>query len=351
MNFQFSFFKESEDTCFEHLKSPMSVEGMFFNARNTVSSFILILILFLIFNNKVFAQQVDLAISPPLLETIIKPGKSIMIAYRLQNFGDPAILTARVLPIEPKDNLGNVSIRPEFEGPIRFSLDNADRELEKPFLIKTENSSQLLLRIRVPEGTPNGDYYYVLLAEAQPPPTVEGIGTARAKVSIGSNILITVTDSGTVEVKGKVTLFDVISRLKFNLFGNIIRLVDSTDKIPVVLIVDNSGRNMFKPEGKITLQGNFGEKAAYDIVPENILAQSQRLLTASPSAEINSTLVLSGFFVGRYRLSADIDFGENSPRIFASASFVALPFKFLLALLTTAAIGIFIIRRFKDGNE
>ncbi len=298
------------------------------------------------------AQQVDLAISPPLVKTIIKPGKSIMVAYRLQNFGDPTIITVKVLPFTPKDYLGNIQIQETFEGPIRFSLDNADLQMEKPFLLKTGDSAQLLLRIRIPEGTPDGDYYYSLLAESQPPPTVEGIGTARAKVTIGSNILITVTESGQVDVKGKVALFDIISRLKFDFFGRVIRLTDSTDKIPVVLIIQNSGKNAFQPEGKIILQGNLGEKASYDIVPANVLAQSQRLVTATPSAEINSpaSLVLSGFFIGYYRLSTSIDFGENSPRIFASTSFVAIPIKFIIGLVIAIAAGIFIVKRMKDDE-
>lgn len=305
---------------------------------------------FLLLTFPVKAQQVDLAISPPLLKTIIKPGKSIMIAYRIFNYGDPVIMTAKVLPFSAKDNVGNVQIQPEFEGPIRFTLDNADRQLNTPFFLKTSDSVQLLLRIRIPEGTPNGDYYYTLLAETEPPPSIEGIGSARTKASLGSNILITVTDSGMIDVKGKVAFFDIVPRIKFNLFNRLIRLVDSTDKIPVVLIVQNLGKNMFKPEGEITLQGNFGEKATYDIVPENVLAQSQRLLTATPSAKIitSTSMVLSGFFVGNYRLNTSVDFGENSPRIFASTSFVALPFKFMLALLIAVAVGIFISRRFRD---
>ena len=74
-----------------------------------------------------------LSISPPLLELFIKPGKAIMIAYRLENLGDPTFLNLKILPFEAKDNLGNIRIKPEFEGPVRFSLDNADLTLDQPF--------------------------------------------------------------------------------------------------------------------------------------------------------------------------------------------------------------------------
>ncbi len=306
----------------------------------------------LLTTNYIFAQQISLSISPPLLKVFMKPGKSIMVAYRVENIGDPSIMSAKVLPFEPKDNTGAIQIKDEFEGPIRFSLDNADIAFEKPFFLKTRDSQQLLLRIRVPDGAPVGDYYYTVLAETQPPPILEGAGSAGAKATIGSNILITVTNSGVVDVKGRVGLFDVLARYTFNFFGNKLKIFDSNDKIPVVLIVRNQGKNLFTPEGEIVLKGNFGERARYDIIPQNVLAGSERLMIASDSAEIEYkqpvTLMLSGFFVGLYKLSTTLNFGENSPNIFGAVSFIAIPFKLVIGFLIALAIGIFIVKRIKD---
>ena len=303
------------------------------------------------------AQQISLSISPPLLKVFIKPGKSIMIAYKLENNGDPAILSAKVLPFEPLDNMGNIRIKQEFEGPIRFSLDNADFVFGQPFFMKTRDSQQLLLRIRVPEGAPVGDYYYTLLAESQPPPILEGAASSGAKATIGSNTLITVTNSGRIDVKGKVALFDVLPRWKFEVGNLKFNVFDSNDKIPVVLIVENKGKNVVTPEGEIIMKGNFGEKARYEIIPQNVLAESQRLMTATPSAEIDcagracstpTSLIISGFFVGLYKLSTTLNFGENSPNIFASASFIAIPFKLLIGFVIALVIGVFIVKRIKD---
>src|SRR3990167_6911968 len=119
------------------------------------------------------AQQVSLSISPPLLELFIKPGKSIMVAYKLDNLGDPAFINLKVLPFEAKDNLGNIRIKPEFEGPVRFGLDNSDLQLERSFFLKAGGSQQILLRIRIPEKITDGDFYYSLLAETAPPTASE----------------------------------------------------------------------------------------------------------------------------------------------------------------------------------
>jgi len=125
------------------------------------------------------------------------------------------------------------------------------------------------------------------------------------------------------------------------------------------LIVENKGKNLIKPEGKIILKGNFSEKAKFDIVPQNILSQSQRLITATPSAEIDCStlskikacqspisLVIPGFFLGFYQLSTSLIFGENSPQISASTSFFAFPLKIFTGLVIVLAIAVIIIKRF-----
>ncbi len=266
-----------------------------------------------------------------------------MIAYKLDNLGDPAFINLKVLPFEAKDNLGNIRIKEEFEGPVRFSLDNSDLQLEQPFFLKAGGSQQILLRIRIPENIVDGDFYYSLLAETAPPTASEGIGSARAKATIGSNILVTISNSGNIDIKPRVVLF---STRGGSTFGRDIKVFDSADKIPLVFIVENKGKNMIKPEGQISLKGNFGETAKYDIISKNILAESQRLLEATPSAQIGrDSLVLSGFFIGKYYLSTQISFGENSPTIFGSTTFYAFPFKIMGGILLTTLIVIFIIKR------
>ena len=111
-----------------------------------------------------------------------------------------------------------------------------------------------------------------------------------------------------------------------------------------------------KPEGQIILKGSLGEKATYDIISKNILAESERLLEATPSADLSSeiyppsSLILSGFFIGKYSLSTQIKFGENSPTIFASTVFYAFPFKIMGGVLLAAIVIIIIIKRVKDED-
>lgn len=325
---------------------------------------LLVLTFFLLVAPIVRAQQITLSIYPTLLETVIKPGKSIMIAYRIGNLADPTVMKVRVLPFEPQGDTGNVIIREEESGPVRFSLDNTGLQLNDPFFLKTNESQQILLRIRIPEGAPEGDYYYTVLAETEPSPTVEGSTSSRARASIGSHILITVTSSGNRDIKGTVSFFDVLSRYTLHLFGRTVRLFDTFDAIPVVLKVSNKGSNVFKPQGTISLRGNFGETAQYDIIPYNVLRGSSRLLSATPSASVScpvrngpsycrtpTTLILSGFFLGKYTLSANVNFGEGTPNLYNSILFFALPFKFILIIGITTILALLVVKKVKEGEE
>lgn len=324
--------------------------------KKKIIIFIIVFTVLSLGTSPALAQQVSLSISPPIIQAVMKPGKSIMIAYRIENSGDPVIINSRVTSFEAKDNFGNIKLKDQATGPVRFSLDNSDLQLGNPFFLNTGGSQQLLLRIRIPDGAPEGDYYYTLLAETQPPTTVEGVSSSRAKATIGSNILITVTETGIVDIKPKITLFDVLSKFKFNIFGNTVRLFDSFDKIPVVLYLANQGNNLITPQGQITLKGNFGETASYNIISKNVLSQSQRLLEASPSAFVETetqptTLNLTGFFAGIYHVSTSVNFGDNSPTVFASTSFLAFPFKIAFGVLVTLTVTIFLVNRFSDHDD
>jgi len=323
--------------------------------KKDLISFLLLFLLLFTISKKVFSQQVSLSISPPLIETIIKPGKSIMIAYTIKNFGDPTYLKTKVVSFEPKDNQGNVRLKNDLQGPIRFELDNADLQLERPFFLRTGASQQILLRIRAPEGAPLGDYYYTLLAETIPSGNLDEKTITQAKATIGSNILITVTNSGIIEVKPKVVIFDVLN--KFKIFNKKINLFDSFDKIPVLLILENKGKNLIKPEGEIILKDSFGNQIKYQIIPKNILAESQRVIEATESSKLTEptqnpiTLVLSGFFLGPYHLSTKINFGENSPTIFANTQFFSFPFKLTVIIIFLIIIIIYLTKKLHQDEE
>ena len=299
--------------------------------------FFLYTLYFILYTSPVSAQQVSLSLSPSLIELAIKPGHSTTLRYKLNNIGDPAIVKISILPFEAKDNLGNIKISNSLQSPMHFELENVDIKFQEPFFLKNSGSEELFLGISVPDGTPAKDYYFFLLTESQPPPPQEGVANIRAKTSLASNLLITVTKEGEVEIKPKISLFEIIPKNKINLWGFRLSLFTSFEKIPVVLVVENKGKNLIKPRGEIILRGPFWQSKRFEIQPQNVLAQSQR----------QTSLELPGLFLGGYKLSSAISFGEDTPTLFASTSFVVLPIKFTILITIVIILVLFFWTKFR----
>lgn len=312
--------------------------------------FLLVLCLYLIIPGSIYAQNINLSMTPPLIETIIKPDTSIVIAYTLTNSGDPGVFMPYVRPFVPKDTYGGLVIADEFSGPIRFNLENSNIKLEEPFFLKTGQSQQLLLKVRVPQGTPEGDYYYSFLSQNVPGKLAEGGSQSIAQGAIGANVLISVTSTGVFESNAHISQLRVQAPYEFNFMGKKVALFESTDPVPVQLIVQNSGKSLIKPEGQILLTGTFGADTAYNVLPENILAQSSRLIHATPSGSLNNnektSFVIEGFHLGKYVVSASLNFGNKNQVSRVSTTFYAIPIKLMLATFAAIIIGMLIIKRF-----
>jgi len=308
----------------------------------------------LLLTSNVLAQQSSLSLSPSLTEIVIKPGYSTTQRYKLTNLGDPAIVKIRIMAMESRDSLGNINLKNKFNTPIRFELQSQTISLDEAFFLKNSSSQEFFLKVEVPEDTPQRDYYFTLIAESQPPPAQEGAVNIRAKISLGTNLLITVTTDGKVEIKPKISLFEVIPKNKIKLFGLEINLFNSLDEIPVVLTVDNRGINVIKPRGEISLRGPLWQSKRFEIKPQNVLAKSQRQLSIE-SAKISPrpyplyprTLTLSGFFFGVYKLSASISFGQGTPILYATTSFLVFPVKLFILLILLLLGATFILKKLR----
>ena len=320
--------------------------------KNIITIIIFITVIAVILPKKTLAQQVTLSLSPPIVETLIKPGKTVLIGYTVQNLADPTPLLFKIRSFSPQGDYGEMIIDDELSGPIRFSLDNTDMELEQPFLMKTSDVRQALVRIRIPDGTPEGDYYYTILAESQPAPDIGGQSSPRATATIGSNLLITVTNTGITEANGRIALFDIPSLYQLNIGATRYNLIESQSVVPVTLVVQNKGKNMVKPQGTITLRGPLSPTKSFPLIPQNILAESQRLIRTEGTLRSDDriSLKLSGFLLGSYTLSASVYFGEGSQQLFANATFIALPFRLMgvLSLLLFITFSFFYFARKKS---
>ena len=278
---------------------------------------------FILSTSLISAQSVSLSLSPTLSEIAIKPGKSVTIRYKFTNKSDPAIVRFQVKPFNSKNNT-----------PLNFELQNTDIRLEEAVFFKNSEVKDLLLQIAIPEDIAEKDYYFYFTGESLPPPIQEGTANIRAKITIRSSLLINVTKDGQVEIKPKISIFEVIPKSKLKLAGSKLNIFNSYEKIPVVLVVENKGKNLIKPRGEIIVKGPLWQSRSFIINDKNVLAGSQKKIS----------LELPGYFLGNFKISSNLTFGEGTPAVFASTSFTVLPFKFMGFLLISFLV-IFTIRR------
>lgn len=285
------------------------------------------------------AQSVDLSVNPPHIEALMKPDVSLISAITIENFGDPVVLTARVVSFEPAGDQGDRVFKDKAEGPLRFSLENADLALGEPFFLPQKKHRQLLLKIRTIENATNGDYYYTLFFKTEPP--VSDVSAGRGSAEIGANILISISDTGFLTTEGKIAQFQIVPRYKFNFFGKRFEIVEPGDEVPVILKIANVGHYLVVPDATVSLQGPYGIHMKQKMVGVNVLKQSERLLTQEEQPDckrctIPVSTVFHGFFLGKYALNADISYQNAQQKVFASTEFWALPIS-----LTKIAFGLF----------
>ncbi len=312
----------------------------------------------------VYSQQVGLSISPPLLEVMIKPGKSITKAYQLTNNSDfDLYLTPKIIPFTPADLNGNISLDHQsliINHNSFFGLQNSNIQLNQPFQLPAGSSEQLVLKVDIPQVAEEKDHYYTLLIEQAE--RGEYIGS-RHRIKIGSNLLITVSESG--QPKTDFNLAEFTALPKF---------ADLFDQIKFNITVENTGQAFFKPEGKIEIYNTLFNKkmAELEVLPENVLVNSSRKIRcmekqSSPStSEVKSadtsevfrpiSCIFSSTLPGKYK--AVITSSNESPtneRLTTNPEhqvhFYLLPFRLTLALILIILIIWQINKKMKLDNK
>ncbi len=282
----------------------------------------LFIIISLFFPKTASGQHFSLSIFPPLLEVMIQPGKSITKAYAIKNEGrDDLYLKAIIIPFTADSQSGQIIYLEEFPpfAP-QFSLSNADLKLGETFKLLAGQSRQLVLQIKIPSQALQDDYYYTLFVQSSPEGEFLGEAATVSKAKVGSHILITVSQSGSPPITGKISQFKAVPKL-----------ADLFDKVNLTVVAANTGKAFFKTVGKIEVFDWLGrKKAELELRPDNVLVNSQRKLVCVTETPCS----FSSLLPGRYRATVTIKPNGNDPPFSQSISFYLLPFRLSAAVLT-----------------
>ncbi|HUS60515.1 MAG TPA: hypothetical protein VMX76_04050 [Nevskiaceae bacterium] len=271
------------------------------------------------------AQSLSLSIWPPLLEVMMQPGKSITQVYKLKNNGETDLaFTSSIVPFKPADELGNIKLE-NSRLPPWFSFQNANLDLSQKFLLKAGETQEVVLKIKVPEQTLEKDYHATLLFETIPGVFL-GQSGMQTQAKIGSNILLTVSQSGQPLKKAEIVKF-AIRNLKIRQLP----IIDSFTKPQFLLRIKNTGPALFKPAGAITASGWFGQKYVLNLLPENVLVNSTRLVGCENQIDAK-------FLLGPYKTKVEFGLDTLETDYSAEITFFALPIKFILGIIIAVVV-------------
>lgn len=269
----------------------------------------------------VHAQTLSLSISPPVFEIFIKPGKTISQVYKIRNTGEAKIVKLSVNEYTP-DTVSHPSVNIEGETWIKIAGKNISRN--SPFLLSKGEEKQFLLIVSPPIELPQKDYYRVITLETVNNPPHE-LSQTDIQISLNSVLLITVTNSGSMVKSSKVTKFTLP------------KVLDSFTPLNISVEIENTGDTYLRPIGTLTLKGIIGQ-GTYNLLPLALFPGQKKLLITQETGDIDTTLKLTGLFVGKYNLELKYGFAAGNINTIVTKSFIALPVKGLVFLLTILLI-------------
>jgi len=288
-----------------------------------------------LFPDNAFAQSIGLSISPPLLEVMIKPGKSISQAFVVTNESDQDLyLKTAVVPFLPADEKGNIQLSTtDFWLPKYFSLANANLRLGETFLLKAGKSQQLVLKIAIPPKEQEQDSYFTFLVEQSLHGEFFPETGGQTLIKIGANILLTISSSGKPWQKGVIKSFLAVPD-KADIF----------DRVEFKLVISNQGKSFFKSIGKIEIFDFLGKKKIeLTLRPDNILVNSSRQIWCL-AGESTTACQFNSFRPGRYRAVASFTpDGRQGEVVKKEVYFWLLPIKLGVAIIIMGLI-LFLIR-------
>ncbi|MDP4011428.1 MAG: hypothetical protein Q8P72_04340 [Candidatus Roizmanbacteria bacterium] len=320
-------------------------------------TFLTIVLCLLFIPRIVHASQFSFSQSPQSHEVIAKPESTVVLPFTLTNVGDPSVMELHIYAVNIEDSTGAYGIIPYYsDNPqaIQFSLHNSTHLLSEPFFIHTSEAIAYEVAILVPDGVKSGDYYFAVVGQAEQNDGYVDASTLSIQGGVGSLIYLTVSTDGTLDQAGSISQFGVQSNYSMHLREVEYQLFDSFQEIPFILQITNTGANLFRASGTISIRPRFfgsGSKLI-SIDPSYVLSESGKTLLSSESRDRNNSARIQAPFIGIYSAQAAVNIGSSGRTQVANVSYLVFPFMYILylvgAVLFTATGVVFMKRITKE---
>lgn len=262
------------------------------------------------------AQDIQLSVSPSVVEMAVQPGKTVTKAFSFTNQGLIDLeVTTRLYEFGADEQTGATNLQGQTDFPYA-SLVNADLEIGDSFLLPAGEHQQLVLKIALPKDAKTRDWYLTLMAESKPSSQTQLFSANFAgsgglvQASLGANVLLRVTNNNQVP-------------LRWDLDLKLPRWIDSLQSLSFYPVVYNLSETYAQPEVTLVILNWRGEIVTeQEGLPQRVLAHSSRQLAAS-QVRTDDPRSLQGtafkfdplFALGRYTFRLSIANNTDGPLI------------------------------------
>ncbi len=268
-----------------------------------------------LFPKNVIAQTISLSVTPPIVEVMIAPGKSIKQTFTISNDGGNTLIFPKIVYFTPSDNAGNVDLTEDL-APEWVKYDKA------PFNLKSGQKHDFKISIDPPEDTEEIDHFLTLIFESDVPTDILGQSSALFTSQIGSNILLTISKDGNPKKSASIVKFSAP------------KVIDSSfGKINYQLELKNNGNSYWKPNGKIIVNDT-----QLKLAPQNILSGFSRKVMCIKDETLIECSPENNKIIGIIKSNLEFQLDDESKIYKAETTTYSFPFTgfvILIFLLTT----------------
>lgn len=259
----------------------------------------------------------DITLSPATSDFFIIPGQSYIKAFNITNNSQKnIILNSSVESWLPKGIEGSVFHDNKFvDNSIVFSLNNSDLTLGQPFLVKPDETKQLVLKISTSKNTLLKDHYFTFFISQQ--------SEFQNNAKIGAHIIFSTENKSNISLKINQFLINPLIKdcfLKPIFFNG---------------IIENNNTQYSKILGKLIITKNNLTIKEFILSPDIILANNKRTIRcANDKAEIIPCALNTPLWPGQYKVVLLLN--QEKPVSFETG-FVIFPYSITFFILLIIA--------------
>lgn len=288
-------------------------------------------ILFIIFNlnlvRSASAQELSVAIDPPILQIQAKTPSLIKNPISIINQGDQTVTYSIFLVPFKAGGLNNGL--PEFNPVISQEYKNIFSKIqvsdESQSLIQItlapKQKKDLTLSIRINKDEPPRDYYFSVIFISEGLIGQNQSSQASARGGIGTNVLLSIGPKSPTRAsieEFSAPLFVTKGPVKFK------------------LNISNQSKHYIQPEGNLVIRNIFGQTVGnIDLIPANILSESKRYIESESNPDPNQPVIYwnENFLLGLYKADLTVALSEDGPIIKKTLRFFAFPAEAVLGIV------------------